>query len=232
MSSLQQSSERKEPGVWTVPNILTMARIVLSIVMFCLLPFGYYIASLVIFVVAVLTDKLDGWYARKYNLVSKLGRIMDPFADKLIICGTFIYLVGMAPLTVVPWGLRAWMVVVLVVREMLVTTLRSIIEGAGGDFSATWPGKIKMVFQSIAAAFCLLYMCFPPVGEGVLATTAPVWVVWVMIATLWITVVSTVYSGLLYIDAAIRALSKPKSDGDDTMDEDAISESTSPTLPR
>lgn len=190
-------ADSKRSEIWNVPNIITSSRIVLSIVVFCLLPFGLFKTSLVLFLIAALTDKIDGWYARKYNLVTKLGRILDPFADKLIICGTFIYLVSLAPLTAVPWGLRAWMVVVIVLREMLVTSLRSMIESQGGDFSANWPGKIKMVFQCAAAAFCLLYLAFE---------SAPVWVTFSMVATLWVAVLSTIYSGLIYVFAAARMM--------------------------
>ncbi|MBQ1277950.1 MAG: CDP-alcohol phosphatidyltransferase family protein, partial [Thermoguttaceae bacterium] len=78
-------------AVWNVPNVLTMARIVLALVMFALIPFKFYVAALVLFVIAALTDFVDGWWARRFNQKTQFGRIMDPFADKLLVCGTFIY---------------------------------------------------------------------------------------------------------------------------------------------
>ena len=80
--------------IWNVPNQVTALRLILSVVMFCLIPFGFYWASFVLFVLAAGTDWLDGWYARRYDQVTVLGRILDPFADKIIICGTFIFLVA------------------------------------------------------------------------------------------------------------------------------------------
>ena len=91
------------------------------------------------FVVAAGTDWLDGYWARKYGQVTNLGRILDPFVDKIIICGTFIFLAA-----VPDSGVQAWMAVVIVGRELLVTALRSYLEGEGADFSASMSGKLKM----------------------------------------------------------------------------------------
>ena len=112
-----------------------------------------------LFIIAAGTDWLDGYYARKYGQVTTLGRILDPFADKVIVCGTFIFLAADPDDgTTFPCGLRAWMVVVIVGRELLVTALRSFIEDRGSDFSAKMSGKLKMVFQCIAAGTCLFYL--------------------------------------------------------------------------
>src|SRR5258707_12175352 len=90
-------------AVFNLPNQLTVARLVLSLVLFGLIsaaqaagPSGdkLYLASLIVFVVAASTDWLDGYFARKYGMVTTLGRILDPFVDKIIICGTFICLVA------------------------------------------------------------------------------------------------------------------------------------------
>ena len=78
--------------VFNVPNQLTFARLVLAIVVFALIPLQLYLAALIVFVIAASTDWVDGYYARRFNQVSKLGRIFDPFVDKFIICGTFIFL--------------------------------------------------------------------------------------------------------------------------------------------
>ena len=84
--------------------------------------------------------------------VTKLGRIFDPFVDKIIICGTFIFLAAEWPAS----GIAPWMAVVVMGREMLVTAIRSVIEQQGGDFSAQMAGKLKMVFQCVAVVASLL----------------------------------------------------------------------------
>ena len=96
-------------------------------------------------------------------------------------------------------GLRPWMVVVIVGRELLVTALRSFIEERGSDFSAKWSGKIKMVFQCLAASVCLLYLylTFPNRQEN-----APQWCSVLLVASVWSAVISTVYSGAVYVRAA------------------------------
>src|ERR671915_469024 len=78
--------------IWNVPNQLTIARLVLSVFCFVFLTFDYYLAGLILFVIAAGTDWVDGFWARRYGQITQLGRILDPFADKIIICGTFIYL--------------------------------------------------------------------------------------------------------------------------------------------
>lgn len=182
--------------IWNVPNQITALRLILSVVMFCLIPFGLYWASFVLFVLAAGTDWLDGWYARRYNQVTVLGRILDPFADKIIICGTFIFLVAEPALTSHWYGLQPWMAVVIVGREMLVTVLRSVIEQKGGDFSAKMAGKLKMVFQCLAAAAALALLACGP--------NAPAWLPTTFLISLWLAVLSTIHSGIGYVFAAIR----------------------------
>ena len=181
-----------------LPNQLTALRLILSVVLFCLIAYGHYGAGLVVFVVAAGTDWLDGYVARKYGLVTTLGRILDPFADKVIICGTFIFLVAVPAMHQLPWGLRAWMVVVIVGRELLVTMLRGFVEKQGGDFSAKMSGKLKMLLQCIAAGACLFYLSY---AEG-----APAWCRVVLVASLWTTVILTVYSGAVYVVVAVKMI--------------------------
>jgi CDP-diacylglycerol--glycerol-3-phosphate 3-phosphatidyltransferase len=126
------SSIGKPGSPWNVPNLLTTVRLVLAIAVIVLIDVGSYLPALVTFLLAASTDWLDGYWARKYGQVTKLGRIFDPFVDKIIICGTFIALVA-----VPTSGIAAWAAVVVVGRELLVTSLRGIIEGAGGDFWAS-----------------------------------------------------------------------------------------------
>ncbi|MGY8770802.1 MAG: CDP-diacylglycerol--glycerol-3-phosphate 3-phosphatidyltransferase [Pirellulales bacterium] len=187
--------------IYNVPNAITMARFVLSILIFVLLPLGMYWESMVVFVIAASTDWMDGYWARKYNQVTQVGRIFDPFVDKIIICGTFIYLAAEDASGILPW-----MAVVIVGREMLVTVLRSFIEQHGGDFSANMPGKLKMVFQCVAVAASMFALEWPG-SESVVSnwygvTGITPWLQWTLIISVWLAVISTVYSGTIYIFAA------------------------------
>jgi CDP-diacylglycerol--glycerol-3-phosphate 3-phosphatidyltransferase len=134
--------------------------------------------------------------------VTTLGRILDPFADKVIVCGTFIFLIAVPAMAEAPWGLRAWMVVVIVGRELLVTALRSFIEDRGSDFSAKMSGKLKMVVQCVAAGTCLFYLSY----EKPQAIHAASWCWWLLVVSLWSALFLTVYSGLVYIRAAVDLL--------------------------
>ena len=194
-------------SLWNVPNVLTFVRIVSSILIFTVLPFGCYKTGFVLFVVGALTDFADGWWARRFHQVTKLGRILDPFADKLLVCGTLIYLVSIPELIGVSlpgcgwkFGLAPWMVVVIVSRELLVTMLRSIVEGGGGDFSAKWLGKIKMGFQCVGIGACFVYLILLRRG------TPQTWVTLTMIVCLWGMIWTAVHSCINYIFAAVRVL--------------------------
>lgn len=203
-----------EKAVFNVPNQLTAARFVLAIVLFVLIEWQMFLAATIVFVVAASTDWLDGYYARKYGQVTTLGRVFDPFVDKFIICGTFIYLV-----TIPGSGLVAWMAVLVVGREMFVTVLRSYIEQQGGNFSAKMAGKLKMVFQcglATCSLYSLSYDMPNPIPEyGAFWTLTPIeawgrpeWLVWTLAAFVWTAIISTVYSGVEYIFVAVRMLRK------------------------
>lgn len=195
--------------IFNVPNVLTTARFVLSIVVFVLIPLEQYLAATIVFVIAAGTDWLDGWYARKYQQVTKLGRIFDPFVDKIIICGTFIFLAAERGS-----GITAWMAVVVMGREMLVTAIRGFIEQQGGDFSAQMAGKLKFVFQCVAAVASLVALRHYMLSGSAaaprewLAEPLPPWIYWTLHASVALAVLLTVYSGLEYIVAASRILAK------------------------
>jgi CDP-diacylglycerol---glycerol-3-phosphate 3-phosphatidyltransferase len=191
-----KKSQTASSEIYNVPNLVTTLRLVLSVVMFCLIPLGLYWAAFGLFVLAAGTDWLDGWYARRYNQVTLLGRVLDPLADKIIICGTFIFLVAEPALTGTWYGLQPWVAVVIVGRELLVTVLRSFIEQRGGDFSAKMAGKLKMVFQCVAAAAALALLASGP--------EAPGWLNLIFLVSLWVAVLSTIQSGAGYVFAAIR----------------------------
>lgn len=185
--------------VFNVPNKLSAARLVISIIVCALIPLKFYWVALVLFTIAAGTDWLDGWYARKYNMVTKLGRVLDPFCDKVLICGTFILLAIEMDGSQFPWWgmIAGWMAVVVVARELLVTVLRSMIEGAGGDFSAKMAGKLKMWFQCIAVIASLLALAMSADGSAV-----PTWLLATIAVSAWVAVLSTLQSGWNYVVAA------------------------------
>jgi len=174
-----------------VPNTLSAARLVLAIAVCFLVELRWFLPALVCFVIAASTDFLDGWWARKYQQVTKLGRILDPFVDKTIICGAMIALVG------VPGsGLAAWIATLVTCRELLVTSLRGMVEGAGGDFSAKQLGKWKMVAQ--CAAIIAILLCL-------MQTSPASWLLWTRFVSIWAAVVLTVLSGFEYVIAVVRS---------------------------
>lgn len=197
-------------SMMNVPNMLTSSRIVISFIFFFFLALGWYMTALVLFVLAATTDWVDGYWARKYGQVTQLGRILDPFADKLLICGAFVFLAA-APQDVTTGHPKseifAWMAVLVVARELLVTGLRSFFEQAGVDFSASWSGKWKMVFQCLAVGFSLYLLSY--VGEPHHdSSDAPAWVYWSLVSTLWIAILLTLYSGWGYVRAGLGLLKK------------------------
>jgi len=199
MSSLSAISQT--PAVWNVPNVLSMARLVLSAAMFSVLPLQWYVAAMVIFIVAAATDWVDGYWARRYGQITQLGRILDPFADKVLITGAFIYLAAETGSGVAPW-----MAVVIVGRELLITALRSFMEQQGVDFSAKMAGKLKMVFQCVAVVGSLWMLEHLSAGQD-----APTWLFWTVTVSVWVAVFTTIYSGLGYVVVAARAAQRTTS---------------------
>ncbi|MDY0405815.1 CDP-diacylglycerol--glycerol-3-phosphate 3-phosphatidyltransferase [Virgibacillus sp. 179-BFC.A HS] len=151
-----------------VPNRITLSRILLIPIFIILmsinvdwgswdigennLPVIHFVAGL-LFIIASMTDWIDGYYARKYHLVTNLGKFMDPLADKLLVAAALILLVemGVAP---------AWVVIIILSREFAVTGLRTIAAGEGIVLAASKLGKLKTLTQLIAIA-CLLLHNFP-----------------------------------------------------------------------
>lgn len=182
-----------------IPNMITFARLVLTFVVLALISLErYWIATTGIFIFAVATDFLDGYLARKWNQITPLGRIMDPFVDKMIIGGTMIFLVAL-PAS----GVTAWMTFVVIAREMFITGLRSVLEGQGVDFSAKFSGKLKMLLQSIVIPFCLLSLS--PAFQHGLGAALPAFLL-IRNVLLWAMVVVTVYSGIEYVIRGWQAI--------------------------
>ena len=198
-STASQKSAPNSPGPidrrsLNLPNLITLSRFVLSFVLFAMMWKGdLWIASAVLFSVAAATDFLDGYIARRYQLVTTLGRILDPFVDKIIICGAFVFLLERSTQS----GVNGWMVIAVIGREMFVTGLRSFLEQHGRDFSAVWSGKIKMALQCLAVVVALLSM------DSEFATDQ---FMQIRNALLWITAIFTVYTGALYAWRGFRML--------------------------
>jgi CDP-diacylglycerol--glycerol-3-phosphate 3-phosphatidyltransferase len=182
------------PGdIWNLPNRITAARIVVALFLFAALHRQSYTIALVLFALAAGTDWLDGYLARSRNLVTQLGRILDPLADKVLICGTFIFLAAIPQSQV-----AAWIAVVVVARELIVTVVRSFLEQHGQDFSANMPGKLKMVLQCACVVASLLLLRDP--------TAAPAWLSPAVLTLAWAAAAMTLYSGAIYIAAAARVI--------------------------
>ena len=187
-----------------LPNQITVARLLFAAVLFVLLDtvcrgggsFVWYIAFTV-YLVGVLSDGLDGYLARTRGQVTAFGRIADPLADKIIICGVLV-LGQNIPETdeLVP----SWIVILVLAREFLVSGLRGYIEGQGKTFGSRWEGKTKLVVQAFYCAAIVLY-------PGSYFT----WVWWVGKIGLWLTAAITVYSALTYLQSARKILAE----GDD-----------------
>lgn len=131
--------------MWNIPNLLSLSRIPLAAILFVCIEQTQWLLGLIVFIVAMLTDWLDGWWARKFHQLSPLGRSLDPLTDKVLIVGTFIFLI---PVT--GTFLNSWIVTIIVSRELIVTGLRGMVEATGQTFGADWFGKLKTVLQSAA----------------------------------------------------------------------------------
>ncbi len=140
-----------------LPNKLTILRIILiPFFVFFLLtdffdPYSDWIA-LVIFIVASLTDLLDGKIARKYNLVTNFGKFMDPLADKLLVCSALICLVDIK-------RIPCWIVLIIIAREFIISGFRLVASDKGRVLAASYWGKFKTTFQMIMV--CLMIINFP-----------------------------------------------------------------------
>ncbi|HEX2059480.1 MAG TPA: CDP-diacylglycerol--glycerol-3-phosphate 3-phosphatidyltransferase [Thermoanaerobaculia bacterium] len=146
--------ENDSNDIWNLPNALTLFRIFLVpfLVVVLLTKFtGREFVGLGIFLVAAITDFFDGWIARRRNQTTRLGALLDPIADKLLMSSAFISLVEMDPSHV-----PAWMVVIIIGREFAVSGLRSIAAQQGVTIAASPLGKGKMVSQVIAISLLIL----------------------------------------------------------------------------
>jgi CDP-diacylglycerol--glycerol-3-phosphate 3-phosphatidyltransferase len=186
------------PPVFNLPNQLTASRFVLALVLFVLIEMHLWVACLAVFTLAAITDWLDGYLARRQGLVSTLGRNLDPLVDKVLVCGAYIFLL--------PDGdregwLRAWMVTLVVARELVITGLRSFMENMGAKFGADWLGKVKMVLQCAALIFIFLALEARDSGSDLYGMLRPLrdFCLYAMLA-------ATLLSGLQYLWRAFAVL--------------------------
>ena len=151
-----------------LPNKLTIVRVILIpffvvLLLFDITAYDKWIA-LAIFIVASLTDFLDGYIARKYNLVTNFGKFMDPLADKLLVCSAMICLVELA-------RIPAWVVIVIIAREFIISGFRLVASDNGVVIAASYWGKFKTTFQIVM--ICLMIADLEPL---ILITQIVMWV--------------------------------------------------------
>ena len=179
-----------------LPNAITIARIPLAVVFFILLLLGgrYGLDDLtvrwiagILFVVAISTDWVDGYLARKYEIVSDFGKLWDPIADKLLTGAGFV---GLAILGEWPW----WIVIVILIREWGITVHRFMV-AKQHIVAAAWMGKLKTVVQGVALSWWLLPL-HQLIGESV-------WL-GVGVVLMWAALILTVASGIDYVIAQVR----------------------------
>lgn len=182
--------------LWSVPNLLSLSRLPLAVIVFALIAIEAWPAALAVFVLAVLTDWLDGWWARRFNQLSAIGRNLDPLTDKVLIGGTFIYL-----LPVEPAGLTRWMVTLIIGRELLITGLRGIVEATGRTFGADWFGKLKTVLQSSVLIGVFVLQSLRPVAPELASQLDHV-----QLVQLYAMLVATAGSAIQYLIKAVRIL--------------------------
>ncbi len=218
----------------TLPNAITIARLVGAAGFFAVLALGlsptdatdrqgWGNLAVALFAVSAASDWLDGYLARKWGVVTDFGRVMDPFVDKVLVLGAFVYLASpkfAEPSWSLSWGLPApdrsincatgvasWMVVVMLARELFVTSMRGVLEARGVAFGADITGKIKMVAQ----CFLIPLVLFVAVNQWALA--ADLWR-GVQAVAVWAMVVITVLSAVPYAIRGNRLLKEIARSGD------------------
>lgn len=188
-----------------LPNQITLGRLGLAIVFFALLSCfdagriddlrWLLHVSFWVFLVAALTDIVDGLLARMMRSVTSFGRILDPVVDKVMVCGAFILFGSRqfwdSQANVNITDVQPWMVIVIISRELLVSAMRSHAEGEGQEFGASWVGKLKMFVQSVTVCVVLGQLAW---NLGALQPLRTVCV--------WVTVIVTALSAASYLHRA------------------------------
>ncbi|HMP83607.1 MAG TPA: CDP-diacylglycerol--glycerol-3-phosphate 3-phosphatidyltransferase [Verrucomicrobiota bacterium] len=183
-----------------LPNKLTLARLVMTVafvaVLFMGFPFHETVA-LVLFCAAGITDWMDGSIARSRNLITNFGVLMDPLADKILVCSAFIAFVDLN------W-MPAWMVIIVVARELAITGLRLLAASKNVVLAAERYGKHKTISQMVCIIGILVLAAYPDwagFGETVFgfAVFGQAWTYWFAEISKWVAVILTFVSGTLYL---------------------------------
>lgn len=181
-----------------LPNAITIVRILCApVFLWMLLSDGGVDGALrwwaaALFIVAIATDGVDGYLARRYEIVTDLGKLLDPVADKVL---TGLAFVGLSILGELPW----WITIVVLVREIGITIYRFLVV-SDHVLAAAWMGKLKTVAQAVALSLALLPL-WTLVGE---------WIWWVNVVTMTIAVVLTIASGIDYIVSEVRGAKRAR----------------------
>ena len=172
-----------------LPNKLTLGRMIAVPFFIALYMMGYYLPALILFILASLTDMLDGQIARKYNLVTNFGKIMDPLADKILVYSAFCLMVGdgMIP---------AWILIMILAREFLMAGMRTVAASEGIVIAADMSGKIKTVLQMIAVPLLIFYKAVPQIPQ---IAQYEHYVYLAAMGFLYASLFMTVYSGIEYV---------------------------------
>ncbi len=185
-----------------LPNKLTIFRVLLIPVFLLFLNIDSkmgIIGALLIFIIASITDQLDGYIARKHNLITDFGKFMDPLADKLLVSAAFISFIDFRLVEPI-------LVIVIISREFIITGIRLVLASKKGEvIAADMYGKFKTVFQILAVIFLMVELYMLKFPEGIQA----VYVNWVQViadATFYICVILTVLSGFEYIKKNMKNL--------------------------
>ena len=202
---------KKHSLISLIPNGLTFGRLALTVVFLVMVLYAprrgpeeisdYLLIAFIIFVVAGLTDIIDGKVARAFNVASKFGRIVDPLADKILVCGAFIcfaiigeprldnFNIAPATLTIGRWAVAG----ILIGRGIFVTVLRQLAEARGISFAATASGKLKMFLQSFGIGTVIIKWAY----------VTRTWGDWFTVVTFFLMIASTIISG-------VRSVNRPR----------------------
>ncbi len=178
----------------SLPNLLTAFRLALAPVIFVMIWHGTracFAAALAVYLAAAATDVLDGLVARRWKQTSDIGRMMDPFVDKVLTCGAMVLLIEHTPV------LPSWVVAVVISREFLVTGMRFMAEYLGIRFGSNVLGKGKNLLQTVMVASILARLAYgsDPLGiDGAIG------------ALVWIVLTVTTVSGIQYVWKLMKAL--------------------------
>ena len=180
-----------------LPNKLTLLRCLLTpIFLACLVidfPF-HYGAALVVFILASLTDWLDGMIARKRGLITNLGKFLDPLADKALTTAAFIGFVHLLPSQTIPWALF-----IILIREFAVMSVRLLAAKGGEVVAASFAGKLKTVMQMVSIIYMLALLQVIDIPACAAIPGLAKWGGYFGMLCIWVSVIATVVSGIQYV---------------------------------